>query len=174
VTTGKAYTNSPKRTTSTTTTRTPQKTTKSLAKDAPTTKRKAATLKPFNLFDFYLKDYASKAPIVYQPVQFSERSRVIILRDESSSLQPTPSSTPSLAPRLIDPTTTRWQELRFVSPLTTRVPSSIETLSFYNSFGDFAFNSNNNRIGRVVPNITPHSFDYLLRLTTPRTPFNRS
>lgn len=40
---------------------------------------RAATLKPFNLFDFYLSgDYSSRPSFVYQPIQFSQRSTVII------------------------------------------------------------------------------------------------
>lgn len=40
---------------------------------------RAVTVKPFNLFDFYLSgDYTSKSPFVYKPIQFSQRSTVII------------------------------------------------------------------------------------------------
>lgn len=123
------------------------------------TKRTPATQKPFNLFDFYLTDYTSKAPIRYQPVQFSDKSTVIIKKADTSNR---PAS--STAAKPVTTTTTRRQEIR-------REPATAP-LSIYNANEDYSVKSN--RIGRLAPNVTPHSFDYLLKLTTPRSAFKRS
>ena len=134
------------------------------SRDEPQTKRKAVTLKPFNVFDFFLNDYTSKSPINYKPVQFSDRSTVVIKRVEN--YDKTPRSTVQ---------TSSTNVFKYNPEVTTRSNnvykvSTDNPLSVYNAFNDYNFNSN--RIGRVVKNITPHSFDYLLKLTTPRTHFS--
>lgn len=144
---------------------------KIVAQKTPQTKRKTATLKPFNVFAFYLNDYTSKTPINYRPVQFSDRSTVIVkkadnLVDITRATTQSSSTTSSneLNKNNPDTTTRRQQIIKF------DLPSTVRPLSVYNAFDDYSFNSN--RIGRVAPNITPHSFEYLLKLTTPRTAFN--
>lgn len=128
-------------------------------RETPPTKIKAATLKPFNVFDFYLNGYTSKAPIIYRPVQFSDRSTVIIKKPEN-----------------YDKTTRSPAGIKTNAATTTRRPLSqpptVKPLSIYNAFEDYSVRSN--RIGRVVKNITPYSFDKLLKLTTPRPAFKRS
>jgi hypothetical protein len=135
----------------------------------PDTKPKAVTLKPsFNVFDFYLKGF-TQAPINYKPIQFSDRSTVVIAKAVD---KPTTSSTVAL--RSFNPITTNSrQAIKFEAQKATTASelSTVRTPSVYNAFNDYNFN--NNRIGRVVPNLTPHSLDYLLKLTTPRTSLRR-
>lgn len=144
--------------------------------DNPTKLAKAATLKPFNLFDFYLNDYTSRAPISYQPLQFSDRSTVIVGKKSEKLTRSTTRSSSTTSPNvaILNPTsTTRRQQIKFDLQPTTQsptVPSTVRSLSIYNAFGDYGLNSN--RIGRG--NITPHSIEYLLKLTTPRTAFRRA
>lgn len=151
--------------------------TKPEARRSPQTKRKAATIKPFNVFAFYLNDYASKAPINYQPVKFSDRSTKIFRKVENSEKtlrSTTQSGSTTSSSEINSDATKRRQEIKF-DPLPTLKPtkaSTVRALSFYGAYDDY--NVNSNRIGRVVQNITPHSFEYLLKLTTPRTAFNRS
>lgn len=147
-----------------TTVRTTLKDQKVLQSHAPTPlKRTAATPKPFDLFSFYLNGYTTKA-IPYQPVQFSDRSTVIIKKAETSN-RPTSSSTYNAAKNNPITTTAKSQKIR-------KEPTTVRPLSVYNAFNDYSVKSN--RIGRLVPNVTPHSIDYLLKLTTPRPAFKRS
>jgi lysozyme C len=126
------------------------------------TNRKAATLKPFNVFDFYLKDYTSKASINYKPIQFSDRSTVIIKKTaEKASTSSTVASTVSHQ---------LYRDFRFETQKATSTATTVRSISIYNAFDDYSFKSN--RIGRG--NITPHSIDYLLKLTTARPAFRRS
>lgn len=137
-------------------------------RDDPQTKPNAVTAKPFNVFSFYLNDYTSKAPISYKPVQFSDRSTVIIKKVENFDKKSTPSSSAAtLASLRANPPTTKLPSVITAAPTSP----TLNPLSIYSAFGNNFIS--NNRIGRVVPNVTPHSFEYLLKLTTPRTAFKR-
>ena len=123
--------------------------------------------KPFNVFDFYLKGFTSKAPINYRPVKFSDRSTVIIGRSADKPV--TSSIFPSTVSKFFNPIVTEPRREIKIEPQKASSTTTVRSLSVYNAFQDYSVNSN--RIGRVVPNITPHSIDYLLTLTTPRTAF---
>jgi hypothetical protein len=131
-------------------------------------KIKSVTLKPFNIFEFYLKDFTSRKPISYRPIQFSDRSTVIFkkqsVNDNPRFTTATQSNRVQQAIKNTSPVTTTTRRT------TTPTPITAQKLSFFDTFERLG-EVNNNRIGRVAPNITPHSFRYLVTLTTPRTIF---
>jgi len=119
---------------------------------------KGSVSQPFNVFSYYLTDYTSKAtPIEYKPIQFSDKSTVIFKKPDNF-LSPFDSDSDVLSVRSDFKASTE-------SP---KIYASTKSPSFFNNFPSYYFNSgvDHNRVGRLI---TPHSIEYLLRLTTPRT-----
>ncbi|CRL06916.1 CLUMA_CG019623, isoform A [Clunio marinus] len=142
------------------------------------------TVKPFNIFDLYFNsigkgslannDVVTSQRIAVREQKQSKTTKVPQAASIKPSISTTRSSSSTSKASNINPEITTTRQDFNVNPTllkkTTRT-SSIGSLSIYNALQDYSVNSN--RIGRVVENITPHSFDYLLTLTTPRTPFKR-
>lgn len=139
-------------------------------KKAPTTKKalRSKVKTPFDIFAFYLSDYTSKPSINYKPIQFdSKKSQIIInnKKPESSSRQ----SKGVISPRDRERSLSNFN-FEPLKTSTTTQRSTTKTSFFINLPLNYYDNRlEQNRIGRE--NITPHSLDYLLKLTTPRTPF---
>ncbi|KAG5678469.1 hypothetical protein PVAND_008139 [Polypedilum vanderplanki] len=144
-----------------------------------TTTRKGIT--PFDVFAFYLKDFPSKASsIQYEPIKFSDKSTVIFKKADTSTKANAPSPV-TYSTTSLKSTTQKPQQFNVINDESYKTGNNLKTttksLSIYNLIpSHYISNSENivkdfahNRIGRVVSNITPHSFDYLLKLTTPRT-----
>jgi C-type lysozyme/alpha-lactalbumin family len=110
----------------------------------------------FNVFAFFLNDYTSKRPpIVYKPIQFGENSLKIFTRKSDEDLQTETGGNVATESLALD----KSKLIGKNAATTTQKP-----LSFFNYYPL----PQQNRIGRAG-NITPHSIEYLLKLTTPRT-----
>lgn len=123
-----------------------------LKKKPITTKSVKSKNRPsFDIFSFYLSDFTSKPTIDYKPIQFdSKKSSIIINRKAQTSRE--------------------INSRNLFEATTKRSSYSLFDEEPFKSIQDDRNNFQHNRVGRVVGNITPHSLDYLLKLTTPRVP----
>lgn len=110
----------------------------------------------FDIFAFYLSDYTSKRPSInYKPIEFDSKKSTVIINNKSKN---------SLQPKV-------FQQAEKSSTTPARTSTTTKSSVFNNLLSNYYNGLSQNRIGRVVGNITPHSIDYLLKITTPRTSF---
>lgn len=164
-TTSKPSTSSTLRISQTTTT-TPRYLKSSTVINKKSTTRKSSTVKStslktrskpssFDIFAFYLNDYTSKRPSInYKPIEFDSKKSTVIINNKSKN---------SLQPKV-------FQQVEKSSSTPQRTTTTTPKYSVFNNLLSNVYDgTSQNRIGRVVGNITPHSIDYLLKITTPRT-----
>lgn len=148
----------------TTTTTTPRYLKSSTMINKESTTRKSSTVKStslktqskpstsFDIFAFYLSDYTSKRPSInYKPIEFDSKKSTVIINNKSKK---------SLQPKVF-----RQVELKKSSTTPPRSSNFNHLLSNYYDERKIS----QSHIGKIVGNITPHSIEYLLRITTPRT-----